>query len=594
MKFTVRMLSCTAIAAISFGASTAYAQDSDAEGGVDEIIVTAQKREQSIQDVPIAVTALGQDAIQANRVEKVTDLTGLAPGLIARQNPGASGSPSFAMRGVSASASVPSQDRQISMYIDGVYLGGNRASIFDLPDLERIEVLRGPQGTLFGRNATAGAISIVTRNPTGEFGLRQDITVGNQEQFRTRTTIDTPQFGPFSGFVTFVHDEKRGDVKNLGVNTCFDRTNPFNGIGVTCSPAYLGSKNSESIFAALRFDNGSALRATYKFDWVKGTNTAEARTVTVVNPNDFVGSMLLAVLNAQPADGGLYGPSAINSSNKRPDAVNNAWTQQGWQRGQGHNLTLDLDVSDSLSFKNITAYRKARVYAPATVAGLDGMELTAAAIAPYARFAGISRLSAQGVNVADPANAQLVGQTIQATAAGIAPFIGDYFSSYGGNNYGRSWQISNELQANYTSDFLTLTAGLLYYKGYERLSGLPGFRPNTSFTFVPNNVLPLGSVQVLRNTSVSLAAYTQAEFAVTPELGIVLGGRVTRDKKTGGVELGGQVGEDVGAQKAGGAELGQQVEHFVLTELLEQVLRHDRDGRGAEFVDAVFRHVVLT
>ena len=74
------------------------------------------------------------------------------------------------------------------MYIDGVYIGGNRGTISDLPDIERIEVLRGPQGTLFGRNATAGAVQFVTRDPTGEMAFRQDVTIGNQAQLRTRTT----------------------------------------------------------------------------------------------------------------------------------------------------------------------------------------------------------------------------------------------------------------------------------------------------------------------------------------------------------------------------------------------------------------------
>ncbi|MDG2003771.1 MAG: TonB-dependent receptor plug domain-containing protein, partial [Novosphingobium sp.] len=193
------LLACSAAGACLFAAAVpAFAADDDV------IIVTAQKREQNVQDVPIAVTALGEDALVANRVTDITNLTGLAPGLMSRANAGALGSPNIVMRGVSASASQPSQDRQISIYLDGVYLGGQRGVIFDLPDVERIEVLRGPQGTLFGRNATAGAISVVTRDPKGEAGFTQSVTVGNYAQLRTRTTLDTPQFGPFSAFVTYV------------------------------------------------------------------------------------------------------------------------------------------------------------------------------------------------------------------------------------------------------------------------------------------------------------------------------------------------------------------------------------------------------
>src|SRR5579863_3307653 len=135
----------------------------DTNTTLQEVQVTAQKRTQNLQDVPIAVTAVSQETIKANRVVTVMDLTGLAPGLLARNNAGSLASPSYSLRGTFASASVPAQDRETSTYLDGVYIGGTRGATFDLPDVENIQVLRGPQGTLFGRNATAGAIAIFTR-----------------------------------------------------------------------------------------------------------------------------------------------------------------------------------------------------------------------------------------------------------------------------------------------------------------------------------------------------------------------------------------------------------------------------------------------
>src|SRR5690606_23361689 len=133
-------------------------------------------------------------------------------------------------------------------------------------------------------------------------------------------------------------------------------------------------------------------------------------------------------------------------------------------------------ASDSISFKNITAYRKARVYAPATTAGLDGMELTAAAIQPYAIFAAASQVPGFG-NLTPAQQGAIIGQYAQ----GLASQVGNYYSTYGGQLFGRSWQFSNEFQAYYTSDMLTVTAGLLYYEGFERSSGLPGYRPNFTF-----------------------------------------------------------------------------------------------------------------
>ena len=167
------LLACTAVATIGFMPAQASAQAASEDGGgLEEIVVTAQKREQSMQDVPIAVSALGGEALQANRVVTVSDLGGLAPGVTVRTAAGGSQLPSFSVRGAVSYGVVPGSDRQVSMYLDGVYISSPRGSIFDLPDLERIEILRGPQGTLFGRNATAGAVSITTRDPKGEFGVK--------------------------------------------------------------------------------------------------------------------------------------------------------------------------------------------------------------------------------------------------------------------------------------------------------------------------------------------------------------------------------------------------------------------------------------
>ncbi|HKX79088.1 MAG TPA: TonB-dependent receptor plug domain-containing protein, partial [Novosphingobium sp.] len=127
---------------------------------IQEIIVTAQKREQSLQDVPISVTAVTQETIQANHITDVRDLNAIVPNLAVRNVAGSAAIPSFSMRGLQTTGGL---EKPVSLYIDGVFIGSSTGSAFELPDLERIEVLRGPQGTLFGRNSTGGAISIVTR-----------------------------------------------------------------------------------------------------------------------------------------------------------------------------------------------------------------------------------------------------------------------------------------------------------------------------------------------------------------------------------------------------------------------------------------------
>ncbi len=110
----------------SFGMATTVRAEVQA---LEEIIVTAQKREQSVQEVPIAITALTQESLETNRVTSVTDLSGLAPNLAARPAPGGSSIASFSMRGITSYGIVPGSDKEISIYLDGVYIGSPRASI---------------------------------------------------------------------------------------------------------------------------------------------------------------------------------------------------------------------------------------------------------------------------------------------------------------------------------------------------------------------------------------------------------------------------------------------------------------------------------
>ena len=541
-----RLLSCSILSAALMGgwSATALAQNLSpdratvepqdlAAVGVEDIVVTAQKREQNVQDVPVAVTAITQASLQVNRVLNVNDLTGLVPGLLSRQSAGSLGSPNFSMRGVLTNAAAASQDRQISIYLDGVYIGGTRGVTFDLPDIERIEVLRGPQGTLFGRNATAGAISVTTRDPSGEFGGRQEITIGNYAQVRSRTTIDTPQLGPFSAYLTYVHDERRGDVRNLGAGTAFDRTSPFTDIGVTKSPKYLGSRNSEAFNAALKFAPSDSFQMVYKFDRSRAINSPEARVAHVINPNDLTGNLLQQLLAAQPAGGGRFGPVFLDPENKRPAATNNAWTQQGFIRYKGHRLITTLYVTNPITIKNVSAYRSGSAYGPVTLAGISGLEFTPAAVTPYATF--VARSTIPGfATLPESAQNAAVGQI----ASGLMPLVGSYFGVYEGNSYGRNHQYSTETQVNYESSLMSLTAGGLYFRSSEKIGGLPGMRSNFAIAPVPY-LLPLGRLNDSTSKTKSIAAYAQAELHVIPELDIVVGGRVTKDKKTGNTRTGG-------------------------------------------------------
>lgn len=503
--------------------TAAFAQAADEKsGGLEEIIVTAQKREQSLQDVPIAVTAITGDSLQVNRVTSVSDLSGLAPGVIVRTAAGGSQLPSFSIRGAISYGVVPGSDKQVSIYVDGVYLAYARGAIFDLPDIQRIEVLRGPQGTLFGRNATAGAVSITTRDPTGKFGVTASITAGNYDMIRGRVSVDFPQIGPFSGYVSYVHNYKRGDIRNQGAGQVWDRSAA--GLGKATSPEWLGTKKSDSFFGALKFEPSDNFSTVYKFDYSTEKGTPEG--------TGFVG------LNAAaPGIGALAGPlfNALLTSQsfpvytapdgKRPDVVNNSWAIPSDQKNYGHTVTSTLRLADNLSVKNIFAYRYSRIFATSALDGFSGLTFTPQALVPYATFVAFSTLP--------PANAVAAIPTI---AGQLAPLIGQPFVGIGTQPYSQSKQWSDELQLNYNSERLTLTAGAIWFHSDEQ-AGIAGIPGSTSFAPVFGGVVT-GTQAINYNKATSLAAYAQAEIHVTPQLDIVGGIRVTNDKKSGSLVYG--------------------------------------------------------
>ena len=194
-------------------ASPAFAQaqsDTAPEGGIAEIVVTAQKRTENVQDVPIAISAFTADTLSERSVTSVAQLSNIAPNVTLDAGTPFSGSTavlSAYIRGIGANDFAFNIDPGVGIYLDGVYLARSIGANQDLPDVERIEVLKGPQGTLFGRNTIGGAISIVTHDPGKEFRFKGDVTVGRFGLVQTRGTVDLPLTEGFGSSVSFCHQE---------------------------------------------------------------------------------------------------------------------------------------------------------------------------------------------------------------------------------------------------------------------------------------------------------------------------------------------------------------------------------------------------
>ena len=139
---------------------------------LEEVVVTARKRQETVLDAPLSISALGADQIEARKLRGLTDLAVSMPNVALDEVGTARGIANFSMRGLGINSSIPSIDPTVGIFVDGVYLGTNFDAAFDIFDLESIEVLRGPQGILFGRNVTGGAILVNTRKPGDEFEAR--------------------------------------------------------------------------------------------------------------------------------------------------------------------------------------------------------------------------------------------------------------------------------------------------------------------------------------------------------------------------------------------------------------------------------------
>ena len=206
------------------GASSAWAADAadaaaeaDASTGLAEVVVTAQKRETNLQKTPIAITVNTGEDLENRRVKSLADLgDGSIPSL--RIAPFFSRNSAFTIgiRGIfpSSDANQPARDSATGVYVDGVYLGRPQGLGAALFDIERIEVLKGPQGTLFGRNSTGGALNIVTRKPSGEFKLRQTVGVRNFEGYSTETHLDLPEVANVSLKFDVLATKRGGTVDN--------------------------------------------------------------------------------------------------------------------------------------------------------------------------------------------------------------------------------------------------------------------------------------------------------------------------------------------------------------------------------------------
>jgi iron complex outermembrane recepter protein len=434
-----RNLLLAAAVAAALPAPAALAQQGST--AIEEIVVTARRTEESLQSVPVAVSAFSEATLERINAVDSTGLQGLVPNLNIVQGRGSSNATNIYIRGVGQPDALQTFDPAVGFYVDEVYFSRIRGTQLDLYDVERIEVLRGPQGTLFGKNTIGGALHVVTRRPSQETFRQVQVTAGDYDQIEGKLTLSGALTDSLAGSVSVLRALRDGYV-----------TNPDTGEEYNDRDVRAGR-------VALAWDPSDSLRIDWSADYNKEDNALvlgqPINTLTAL----FTGAPILVL----PAEV----PKFDFKATPTPGLPNSTELEHA-----GTSLNVRWDVSDSLSIKSITAYRQLE----------------------YTDYIDIDA-------------------TVLETGDVLVDVDQD--------------QVSQELQATWKSDRLSVVGGVYYLQ--ENVE-------SHQEAYADDLLFGPGGPTFLRTvdddlTTTSWAGYVNASFAVTDRLNFGLGVRYTDEEK---------------------------------------------------------------
>lgn len=311
---------------ISLVSAAAVAQELAA---LEEVVVTAQRREERLQTLPIAASAFSTEQLERAQISNLDALQYATPNFTNAPSQTSRTSTSFAMRGQVVRDTTPTIDPAIGLYLDGVYFGRMTGANLDLVDMERVEVLRGPQGTLFGRNTIGGAINLIPRRPSFDVGGAVKATVGNFGRVELSGALNVPLAGNrYAVRIAALHTQHRGYGRNALLG------------------ADLNDDDTDFVRTQLRFAPSDQWDLNLAVDYSRIDTGAQLRTLLYVSPD----IATLPVILGNPADSLLnyVDPVARTVASDRNGSV----TTRVW----GGSATLKIDFAH-FTFKSISAWR---------------------------------------------------------------------------------------------------------------------------------------------------------------------------------------------------------------------------------------------
>lgn len=349
-----------AISTALFGAN-AMAQDDSDDLMIEEILVTAQKRSETLTEVPIAMSVFGADQIKQTSIQELKDLGDYIPNVNFSQ--GTDFGAQIRIRGVGANSRNIGFDSRVGVYLDGIYLGQGPALNQDLVDLQQIEVLRGPQGTLFGKNTVAGAISMISVKPGSEFTADVTANVWNYSGLELKAVVNIPMGDAWSARLAYSDRSRDGYITNVydadALPTTFNIVHPVAGpifgiplcdeaggstppgcsanqVGPDTPPVVstLNDVNTQSYRAQLRFMPSDQLDINLAVDGLKSFRN----TINGIPFTDTFGSTI-----------DQFAPGKFDVS----------FDKDGFEDRDifGASLTIDYDMANGYAFRSLTGYR---------------------------------------------------------------------------------------------------------------------------------------------------------------------------------------------------------------------------------------------
>ena len=459
---------------------------------LEEIVVTARKIEESAQTVPIAMTAITKE-LASSTIRNLVDLNGYSPNVqIGEDGSRGGGGAVIAIRGISPSRTDDnSLDAPVGVMVDGVYLGSLAGQVMENFDLERIEILRGPQGTLFGKNTVGGVIHILRTRPTGELGVRFKATVGEDGQQELRAVVNTSLIEDTLAakfFATIIQDD--GYMKNVTIGGNTGETD-YKNYGATF--LYTPNDRFEALFTMEKFLDESQLSA---FNTNYNTAPGVLAPPTDVNDADYSGGFLTCLIFGVPI------PSSCRTSLATPSVSENDTENEAELDTNAYTLTMSYDINERLTLVSTTGYRELEEYGIFDFDGSAAPFITIEKFNDYEQFSQELRIDGSYENI---------------------NFTGGLY--YYNADFDRDW----------------ITGGAFWSVLFGPTLALPGLwqacqSPGIGVFCdpgIPNNPAGEELVQVLYETqeTTSYAVFGQADWTFAEDWTLTFGLRWTREEK---------------------------------------------------------------